>query len=85
LILEYNAAPQLVQLILAVLKQDFALCEESMKFGTEVENDKPNILRPGATLNSHPELSNRSSYSLYSTSHISLVFVDRCIEIAILM
>ena len=49
----------IVQLILAVCKQDCAFCEESMKFGTEVENDKPNILRPGATLNSHPELSNR--------------------------
>ena len=39
-------------------ESDCALFEDSLKFGTQVVNDKPNILRPGATLNSHPELSN---------------------------
>ncbi len=61
----------IVQLILPLFKHDLSLFEESMKFGMLIEHDELIILRPGATLNSHPEPSYYSIYSFHRTGYIS--------------
>ena len=67
----------IVQLILPLFKHDRSLFEESMKFGMLIEHDEPIILRPGATLNSHPEPSYYSSRSFHRTYHISCFVRDK--------